>query len=129
MTTTTLAGARATRTRPPPCPSDYYSLLQMLRTFIKLLMMMFGSACKHTMNVTAIYFLLQEQMTAFQATDKKQVARLFWAIFVDARAYFNTAYDIIGTPPAVSSLDWLIGAMKGGFLLSTFGSLWHPSLE
>jgi len=72
-------------------------------------------------NVTAIYFLLQERMATFQAMDRTQVAHLLWAIFVDARAYFNTAHDIMGNPP-VSSLDWLIGAMKGGSLPATLGT-------
>jgi hypothetical protein len=99
-TMTTLVDVRAKRARPPPCPSDYYSLLQMLCAYIKLLMMLFGrSACKHMMNVTTIYFLIQERMTVFQAMNKNQVAHLLWAIFVlDAQDYFNAAHDIMGTP-------------------------------
>jgi hypothetical protein len=54
-TTTTLADVCATRTRPPPCPSNYYSLLQMLCAYIKFLMMMFGSACEH---MTSLVLLL-----------------------------------------------------------------------
>ena len=53
---------------------------------------------------------------------RDQVAHLLWAIFIDARAYFNTPHAIMGNPP-VSSLDWLIGAMKGGsFLPSALGT-------
>ena len=40
------------------------------------------------------------------------VARLPWAIFVDARACFNAANDVMGNP-SVSSSDWLIGTMRG----------------
>ena len=120
-TTTTLADIRATRTRPPTCPGDYYSLLQMLCSYIKLLMMMFGTACEHMTSATTIYFLLQERMSTFQMITKEQVAHLLWAIFVDARAYFNTPHDIMGNPP-VSSLDWMIGAMKGGSLPSALGT-------
>jgi hypothetical protein len=120
-TTTTLADVRATRTKPPPCPKDYYSMLQMLCAYIKLLMMMFGSACEHMTNVTTTYFLLQERVSTFQAVGKNQVAHLLWAIFTDARNYFNTPHDIMGNPP-VSSLDWLIGAMKGGALPATLGT-------
>jgi hypothetical protein len=99
-TMTTLADVYATRTRSLPCPSDYYILLQTLCAYIKLLMMMFGhSACKRMTNVTTIYFLIQEQMTTFQAMDKKQVAHLLWVIFVDAREYFITAHGIMGNPP------------------------------
>ena len=94
-TTTTLADIRATRTQTPTCPGNYYSLLQMLCTYIKLLMMMFGSACEHMMSATTISFLLQERMTTFQLMTKNQVEHLLWAIFVDARSYFNTPHDIM----------------------------------
>ena len=86
-TTTTLAEIRATRTRPPTCPGDYYSLLQMLCSYIKLLMMMFGTACEHMTSATTIYFLLQERMSTFQMMTKEQVAHLLWAIFIDSRAF------------------------------------------
>jgi hypothetical protein len=53
--TTTIADVRATRTKPPPCRTDYYGLLQMLCAYIKLLMMLFGNRCEHIMaNVTTI---------------------------------------------------------------------------
>lgn len=120
-TTTTLADVRATRTRPPPCPTDYYGLLQMLCAYIKLLMMMFGSSCEHMRNVTTIYYLIKDKMSTFELLEKNNVAHLLWAIFTDARSYFNTAHDIMGNPP-VSSLDWLIGALKGGTLPSTLGT-------
>ena len=85
-------------------------------------MMMFGSACEHIMtSVTASSFFIQERMATFQLINKIQVAHLLWAIFVDTRAYFNTPHDIMGNPP-VSSLDWLIGAMKGGSLPSVLGT-------
>jgi hypothetical protein len=84
-------------------------------------MMLFGSACEHMMSVTTICFLIQDRMATFQALDKHQVAHLLWAIFVDARSYFNTPHDIVGNPP-VSSLDWLIGATRGGALPSTLGT-------
>ena len=120
-TTTTISDVRATRTKPPPCPTDYYSLLQMLCAYIKLLMMLFGNSCEHMANVTVIYFLIQERVAIFERMDKNHVAHLLWAIFGDARTYFNTTHDIMGNPP-VSSLDRLIGAMKGGALPSTLGT-------
>jgi hypothetical protein len=112
-TTTTIADVRATRTKPPPCPTDYYGLLQMLCAYIKLLMMLFGNRCEHMANVTTIYFLIRDKMAIFERMEKKHVAHLLWSIFVDARAYFNTPFDEMGNPP-VSSLDWLIGGMRSG---------------
>ena len=56
--------------------------------------------------------------------DKTQAAHLPRAIFVDARSHSNTAHDIMGNPQ-VSSLDWLIGAMKGRSPPTTLGT---PSL-
>jgi hypothetical protein len=111
-TTTTIADVRATRTKPPPCPTDYYGLLQMLCAYIKLLMMLFRNRCEHMANVTTIYFLIRDKMAIFERMEKKHVAHLLWAIiFVDARAYFNMPFDEMGNPP-VSSLDWLIGGMR-----------------
>ena len=84
-TTTTLANIRATRTWPPTCPDGYYSLLQiMMCLYIRLLMMMFVSACEHMTSVTTIHFLIQEPMATFQLMNKTQVAHLLWAIFMDA---------------------------------------------
>ena len=56
--TATLAKCQATRTWHAPCPRDnYHSVMEMLlyAAYIELLMMLFGSACKHVMNVTSIY--------------------------------------------------------------------------
>ena len=103
-TTTTLDDIRATRTRPPMCSGDYYSLLQMMFSYIKLLMMMFESACEHMTSATTIYFLLQEHRATFQLMTKIQGAHLLWAIFVDARSYLNTPHDIMGTPQQCSCL-------------------------
>jgi hypothetical protein len=121
-TTTTLADVRATRTRPPPCPNDYFGLLQMLCAYIKLLMLLFGSRCKHMANITSIYFLVKDRMAIFERMDKNNVAHLLWAIFVDTHSYFNMTHDVMGNPP-VSSLDWQIGAMKGSAMPAT---LWTP---
>ena len=94
----------------------------MLCYYIKLLMMMFGTACKHMTSATTIYFLLQEHMSTFPVMTKEQVAHLIlWAIFIDARANFNMPHDIVGNLP-VSSLDWLIGAMKWWSLPSALGT-------
>jgi hypothetical protein len=120
-TTTTLADVRATRTRSPPCPTNYYGLLQMLCAYIKLIMMMFGRLCEHMANVTTIYFLMKDKMAIFESMDKHHVSHLLWAIFVDAWLYFNTTHDVMGNPP-ISSLDWLIGAMKGRTLPLTLGT-------
>ena len=103
-TTTTLADIWATWTQPPLCPDDYYSLLQMMFSYIKLLMMMFESACEHMTSATTIYFLLQEHRATFQLMTKIQGAHLLWAIFVDARSYLNTPHDIMGTPQQCSCL-------------------------
>ena len=84
--------------------------------------MMFGTACKHMTSATTIYFLLQERMSTFPVMTKEQVAHLIlWAIFIDARANFNMPHDIVGNLP-VSSLDWLIGAMKWWSLPSALGT-------
>jgi hypothetical protein len=72
-TTTTLADVKATRTRLPPCPPNYYGLLQMLCAYIKLLMMMFGRSCEHMANVMTIYFLVKDKMAIFERMDKSHV--------------------------------------------------------
>ena len=42
-------------------------------------------------------------MATFQLMKKNQEAHLLWAIFLDARAYFNTPHDIMGNPPVHST--------------------------
>jgi hypothetical protein len=121
--TTTLADVRATRTDPPPCPTDYFGSLQMLCACVKLLMMMFGWSCEHAVNMTTICYLVKEKMAMFERADRNQMAHLLWAIFTDTQACFNMPHDVMGNPP-VSSLDWLIvGAMKGGNLPATLSTL------
>lgn len=93
----------------------------MLCACIKLLMMMFGWSCEHMVNVTAMCHLVKEKMATFERADRNQVAHLPWAILTDAPACFNTPHDVMGNPP-VSSLDWLIGAVKGGTLPATLGA-------
>ena len=120
-TSTTISDMRASRTGPPPCPTDYYGLLQLLCSYIKLLMMLFGANCDHLIQVSAIYFLVKERVAMFQLMTKEQVAHLLWAVFIDARTYFSSAHDQMGNPP-VSRLDWLVSAMRGGSLPSTMGT-------
>jgi hypothetical protein len=120
-TSTTIADIRATRTKPPPCPTEYYSMLQMLCAYIKLLIMLFGPRCEHMAHVTTIFFLVKERMAMYERMTRNQVAHLLWAVFVDGRSYFSTPHDHMGNPP-VSTLDWLIGAMRGGSLPEVLGT-------
>lgn len=120
VTTTTIADVRAARSKPPPCPTGYYDLLQMLSMYIKLLMMLFGSMCDHMIHATSIFYLLRDQMATFEHIDGKQVASILWIIFRDARAYFSAGHDVMGEPP-VSHLDWAIGALRGGMVPQVIG--------
>jgi hypothetical protein len=120
-TSTTISDMRASRTGPPPCPTDYYGFLQSICSYLKLLMMLFGANCDHLIQVSAIYFLVKERVAMFQLMTKEQVAHLMWSIFIDARTYFSTTHDQMGNPP-VSRLEWLVGAMRGGALPPTMGT-------
>jgi hypothetical protein len=112
-TTTTLADVRASRTKPPPCPTDYFGLLQMVCAYLKLLTMLFGSYCEHLRNVMTNYDIFRDRMVMYERLQPKQVANILWIIFLDARAYFSTPHDEMGNPP-VSSLDWMIGGLRSG---------------
>jgi hypothetical protein len=120
-TSTTIADVRAARTGPPPCPSDYYSLLQMLCSYIKLLMMLFGARCEHLGQVLQIYSIIQRRVGMFQTVTKVQVAHLLWAVFIDARTYFSTNHDAMNNPPA-SHLTWMVSALQGGSLPGALGT-------
>jgi hypothetical protein len=93
----------------------------MLCACVKLLMMMFGSACEHMAHLTTISLLVKDKMAIFEGMDRNHVAHLLWAMFVDACLCFSTPHDVMGKPP-VSLLDRLIGAMKGGTLPLTLGT-------
>jgi hypothetical protein len=120
-TSTTISDMKAARTGPPPCPTDYYGLLQLMCSYMKLLMMLFGANCDHLIQVSTIYFLIKERVSMFQLMSKEQVAHLLWSVFIDARTYFSTPHDLMGNPPA-SRLDWLVSAMRGGALPPTMGT-------
>jgi hypothetical protein len=78
--------------------------------------MLFGSACEYMANLTTIFILVKDQMAMFE---QNQVAHLLWAVFTDARSYLSTPHhDQMGNPPA-STLNWLIGAIRGRSLPET----------
>jgi hypothetical protein len=52
---------------------------------------------------------------------KHNAAHLLWAVFTDARSYFNTPHDVMGNPP-ISHLDWMIGGLRGGTIPQTLGT-------
>jgi hypothetical protein len=120
-TTTTIADVRAARTGPPPCPTDYYTFLQMLCAYIKLLMMLFGSHCEHLAQVLQIYSIFQRRVGMFQSVTREQVGHLLWAVFIDARTYFSTHHDTMGNPP-VSHLALMVSALQGGSLPGALGT-------
>jgi hypothetical protein len=96
-------------------------MLKMICAYIKLLMILFGNGCEHLMNVTAIYYLVLDRHAVYESISRNNVAHLLWAIFSDARGYFNDAHDVMGNPPT-SNLGWLLNAMRGGSLPSTLGT-------
>jgi hypothetical protein len=120
-TTTTIADVRATRTKPPPCPTDCCGMLKMTCACIKLLMILFGDGCEHLMNVTATCYLVLDRHAACESISRNNGAHLLWPIFSDARGCFNDAHDVMGNPPT-SNLGWLLNAMRGGSLPSTLGA-------
>ena len=120
-TSTTIADVRSGRTGPPPCPTDYYGLLQMLGSYVKFLMMLFGPRCDHLAQVSATCFCLLGRVAMFQKMTKEQVGHLLWTIFIDARCFFSTPHDVMDNPP-VSRLEWFVSAVNGGSLPTSIGT-------
>jgi hypothetical protein len=77
-TTTTIADVRAAHTGPLQCPTEYYTFLQMLCAYIKLVMMLFGSQCEHLAQVLQIYSIFQRRVDMFQLVTQVQVGHLLW---------------------------------------------------
>jgi hypothetical protein len=120
-TTTTLADVRAARTGPPACPNGYYSFLQMLGAYIKLLIMMFGAHCGHLAHVLRIHQIFHSGAAMYQRVSSVQVAHVLWSVFIDARTYFSTPHDIMGNPPE-SRLKYIVGLMEAGSLPTPMGT-------
>jgi hypothetical protein len=120
-TTTTLADVRASRTGPPACPSGYYSFLQMLGAYIKLLIMLFGAQCSHLAHVMRIHNIFHAGAAMYQRVSSVQVAHILWSVFIDARSYFSTPHDISGNPPD-SRLKYIVGLMEAGSLPTPMGT-------
>ena len=54
----------------------HYGLLQMLGSYVKFLMMLFGPRCDHLAQVSAMCFCLLGRVAMFQKMTKEQVGHL-----------------------------------------------------
>jgi hypothetical protein len=84
-TTTTIADVRASRTKPPPCPTDCCGMLKMICACVKLLMILSGDGCEHLMNVTAMPCLVLDRHTVCQSISRNKVAHLLCVAQKDAK--------------------------------------------
>jgi hypothetical protein len=64
-------------------------MIQMMCAYIKLLMMLFWSSCKHVAHVATIFFIVRDGMAMFEHMTRNEVVHLLWAIFANARTYFS----------------------------------------
>jgi hypothetical protein len=81
---------RGAESTPGKCPISYDELLRVLVAYMALLMVLFGSACKHLIEVQAIHNMFLDRPAHFENMTPTEVAELLWFIFLDARMFFST---------------------------------------
>ena len=89
-TSTTPADRRAARSKPPQITYKYTEVLIVLTAYLLYLKVHFGPQCEHYEEVRAISRLMREHHTISHLYTARKLCYILWAIFVDARQFFNT---------------------------------------
>ena len=82
---------REMEAEPGSCPSTYYSMLSLLRKYIRLLTVLFGPGCAHLAEVQGVYQILSAKSAVYETMTADLVAETLWHVFIDAREYFSYA--------------------------------------
>jgi hypothetical protein len=80
---------REMEAEPGSCPSTYFSMLSLLRKYIRLLTVLFGPGCAHLAEVQGVYQILSAKSAVYEKITADLVAETLWHVFIDAREYFS----------------------------------------
>ena len=96
-----LTSADVTRmeSQPNPCPCRCDGLLRLLATYQKLLTVLFGTQCKHFLEVRIMRRMLVSSYQQYKKLPAESIAQLLWNIHLDAHLFFSTPILPDGTLP------------------------------
>ena len=80
---------RSLEAEPGCCPPTYYSMLNLLKRYIRLLTVLFGPRCAHLTEVQGVYQSLAEKAAVYETMSSELVAETIWQVFLDARECFS----------------------------------------
>ena len=95
----TSADVARMESQPNPCPRTCDGLLRLLATYQKLLTVLFGTHCKHFLEVRIMRRMLVEKYHQYAQLPAESIAQLLWNVHVDARRFFSTPLLPDGTLP------------------------------
>jgi hypothetical protein len=95
----TSADVARMESQPSPCPRTCDGLLRLLATYQKLLTVLFGTQCKHFLEVRTMRRMLVEKYHQYEQLPAESIAQLLWNVHVDARWFFSTPLLPDGTLP------------------------------
>ncbi len=80
---------RALEAKPGCCPASYHWMLNLLKRYIRLLMVLFGVSCSHLTEVQGVYQVHAEKIAIYETISAELIAETLWRVFVDARECFS----------------------------------------
>ena len=80
---------RSLEAEPGCCPPTYYAMLTLLKRYIRLLTVLFGTRCAHLLEVQGVYQVLAEKAAVYESMSGELVAETIWQVFLDARECFS----------------------------------------
>ena len=96
-----IADVRAAKSSPSLIPHNYQGLLQMLKAYVTLLMVLCGNRCLHLAEVKEMHWILQEHIDMFEYISWEDIAQLLWSVFLDW-VFFTQDLTPTGEPPKSS---------------------------
>ena len=64
-------------------------MLTLLKRYIRLLTVLFGTRCAHLLEVQGVYQVLAEKAAVYESMSGELVAETIWQVFLDARECFS----------------------------------------
>ncbi len=81
---------REMEAEPGSCPTTYFTMVGLLRKYIRLLMVLLGAGCAHLSEVQGVYQILSVKADVlYEPMSADLVVETLWHMVVDAREHFS----------------------------------------
>lgn len=106
-TTVSVSDIQALETEPGQCPHGYSGLMEVLRRYASLLVILVGQYATHYIEIRQVIQTLRRMTAVYESMPPQDVAQILWAIFIDARRYFNHKGPSLPTSSLSVMTVWL----------------------